>query len=146
MIDLLNNFHNLNRREIEKYAGVKFVIQECFADKCKRENHPLDRANQKTGNCTWYVDILTSDPVVFEKKGAFGRLEDVTLSVPIRYWNFLIACHKIIAKGAPLTELKLLEKAIEYAAQNCFEIGGKPVNMAKKMGFSSYSALFKSLK
>lgn len=146
MIDLLNHVFDIDRKQIQKYAGIKFVIQECIPDKCSHLNHPVDRAKQQNGRCTWYEEVMLVDNIEFEKKGQFGRLETITLSVPIRWWNFLLACYKISLQGKPLTELELIGKASEYVFDNCFEIGGKPKNMAKKLGFSSYSKLLKTLK
>ena len=139
MIDFLPYVQLVNWSDAKQYAGIKFSVAECCGELCKRNDHPNDKANLGNHRCSWYEDSLVSEQVKVQKKGQFGKLEDVDVWLPIRYFNFVWAVEMVEERYPLATTFEKLQKAIQYAKLNCFDPTGVPNNLATRFGFTSYS-------
>ncbi len=134
MIDVLPYVSVLNWQEVEEYAGMKFYREECRGEECRRDRHPIDAAKLNNGKCSYYEEKLISDEMIFQIKGAYGKIEDKHFWVPIRWWNFTWSVHEV-KKHFPTLKDQL----------NCFDISNHPDNKAREFGYPSYSKFLEFL-
>lgn len=83
-------------------------------------------------------EILIVDEILATK----ANRENRRVWIPIRFNNFNYAISRVMeASKSNILTVQLFRKAVEFVKINCFGAAGEPVNMAEKLGISSYSKL-----
>lgn len=115
----------------------------------------------RNGDCSkhyWSEEVLESDEVTLQRyaKDKYGNGTPVEkqVRIPIRYYNYQVACLKVLDEygmdnalkeikedKTAETRLKFIGKALDHAQANYFMSDGTPADLAERMEFSSYNKL-----
>lgn len=131
MINLGVYRENLNEKEMEDYAGVRFERRECLGEFGCRNAPPHE-------NHAHYEQILLQDEVAVPPR----KDSPAKVGITIRWFNFCWAYYQILLladfENKELTLLRAASDALVYARMNCFDVDGSPAHMARNKSYSSY--------
>ena len=82
-------------------------------------------------------NTLLTDPVRIARP---KKDQPDTVEIPIRWMNFCWAVLKVM-EGEKLRGLPLIQRALAFAKEYCFDFDGAPMNIARLNQYSSYAKM-----